>query len=99
MEHPEVEAVRRQNLAAAVLATPKAGQPGRNHPLTPEERISAIRKIVTDWQCARVEGLLVDGTTARAIITVYDALNERNKAELASFPVRKMASIAWKLVR
>jgi len=98
-QQTEAEAADRANLAEAVRAMPKAGPKNRKGPLTPEERIAAIRQVVTSWQCARVEGLLVDGTTARAIVTVYDALNETNKAKMATLPVRKMAAVAWKLVR
>ncbi len=60
--------------------------------------IEKIRKIVTDHQCARVAGTMIDATTANAIVTVYDALSETNRAKLAACTPARMADIAWKLV-
>lgn len=66
---------------------------------TPEERIAAIRQIVTEHQYAKVDGVMVDGFSASAIIAVYDALNPANQAKFAALPIAKMASVAFKLVK
>lgn len=61
--------------------------------------IGALRKIVADKQAARVGGCLVDLTTASVILKVHDALNEKNRANFASRPIKQMAAIAWKLIK
>jgi hypothetical protein len=66
---------------------------------TPEEKIAAIRRIVTEHQYAKIDGCTVDAFSASAIIQVYDALNEENKAKYASLSIPKMASIAFKLCK
>ena len=66
---------------------------------TPDERIDAIRRIVTEHQYAKVDGVTVDATTASAIVAVFDALNTENRARFADLPIRKMAAVAWKLVQ
>lgn len=68
-------------------------------PATPEERIAAIRRIVTEGQYAKVDGLTVDLFSASAIIKVYDALNEKNREHFAAMPAGKMAVIAFKLLK
>lgn len=60
--------------------------------------IQKCRKIVAEHQCAKVNGKLVDATTANVIVKVYDALNETNRAKFAGLGVPKMAAVAWKLV-
>jgi hypothetical protein len=62
------------------------------------DRMTQLRKIVADRQANRVEGLFVDGFTASAVVQVFDACNEHNKALLLSFPLRKMVAVVWKVV-
>lgn len=66
---------------------------------TPAEKIAAIRQITIEHQYAKVDGVMVDGFTASAIIQVYDALNEKNQQLFASFPIGKMARVAFQLVK
>lgn len=47
----------------------------------------------------KIHGVVVDATTANAIITVYDALNDANKAKLAALRIDHMAALAWRLLR
>lgn len=61
--------------------------------------IDRVRDVVTSKACARVDGLLLDLTTAHAIVAVHDALNEKNRATFAAMPLRKMARVALKLIR
>jgi len=68
-------------------------------PTTPEERIDAIRAIVTAGQYAKVDGIMVDLFSASAIVAVYDALNEENRLKFASLPAGKMGLIAFRLVK
>lgn len=44
-------------------------------------------------------GVLLDRTTASAIVTVADALNEENRERLNRMEITRAASIAWKLVK
>ena len=59
--------------------------------------IDRLREIVSAHSAARVDGLLMDVTSAHITVQVYDALNEENRAKLVGFPVRKMVHIALKL--
>lgn len=68
-------------------------------PRSADERIAAIRDVVERGAYAKVDGVALDLTTAGAIIAVYDALSETNRARFAAFRVDQMARMAWKLVR
>lgn len=68
------------------------------NPANATERIDAVREII-EHGYAKIDGYAVDLTTAHAIVTVYDALNDTNREKFASLPVNKMASVAWKLVK
>lgn len=85
------EQEQRDDLAAAIKGTPKI-------PRTKMSKLDRLRRIVEEKQAARVDGLLVDLFTASAIVKVHDALNEENRAKFVSVPVRRMASIAFKLI-
>ena len=61
--------------------------------------IDKIRKIVSECQAAKVDGDLVDLFSAQAIIAVYDALNETNRAKFVALPVHKQAKLAWKFIK
>jgi hypothetical protein len=63
-----------------------------------QERINAIRAILTEGY-AKVDGCIVDLTTAHCVVTVFDALKPDQQAKFASFPVWRMVDIAWKLVK
>lgn len=61
--------------------------------------IDKVREIIENQQYAKINGVMVDYTTANAIITVYNQLNERDKIEFAKLPIKKMAMTAWQMVR
>jgi hypothetical protein len=65
---------------------------------TPQERIDAIRAIVTTGSYAKVDGLMVDHFSASAITQVFDALNPENQAKYSALSVRRMADVAFKLI-
>lgn len=65
----------------------------------PQDRIEAIRTIVTEGQYAKVDGTMIDGYSASAILKVYDNLNDENKARFASLPAGKMGILAWELIK
>jgi hypothetical protein len=54
---------------------------------------------VAHGHMGKIDGMLVDATTATAILTVYHALNPVNRAKLAGIRIDRMADVAWKLLR
>lgn len=43
--------------------------------------------------------VLLDAFTANAVATVYNALNEKNRAHMATLPIQKAAEISFKLLK
>lgn len=93
--------------APAQYATPKAireAQRTRQHgtkvyrTTTGTERIAACREIVAARQYAKVDGTMVDLFTASAIVTVHDALNEKNQATFSALPIDRMGLVAFRLL-
>jgi hypothetical protein len=44
----------------------------------------------------KIGGVIVDATTANAILTVHDACTPKTRAKIASLPITIMASFAWR---
>jgi hypothetical protein len=66
--------------------------------VTLETREQQLRKIVSEHQCADIDGVLVDATTASMLCKVLDALNDANKGKFLSLPIARMADVGWELV-
>jgi len=47
----------------------------------------------------KIDGVVVDATTAAAILTVYNALRPDTRARLAALRIDRMAQVAWRLLR
>jgi hypothetical protein len=47
----------------------------------------------------KIDGVVVDATTAAAILTVYDAVKPATRAKLAALRIDRMAQVAWRLLR
>lgn len=47
----------------------------------------------------KIDGVVVDATTAAAILTVYEAVKPATRAKLAALPLDRMAQVAWRLLR
>jgi hypothetical protein len=47
----------------------------------------------------KIDGVIVDATTAHAILTVYDAATAKTKAKIAGLPLTVMVSLAWNILR
>ena len=62
------------------------------------DRINAIKAVVDNKSYAKIDGVMMDLTTAHVIMTVYNALNDINKAKFTNINASKMATIAYKLV-
>jgi hypothetical protein len=46
----------------------------------------------------KIDGVIVDATTANAILTVYDAATPKTQVKIASLPIAIMASFAWRVL-
>ena len=64
-----------------------------------EADIKDIEQIVKKKQSKKIGGVLVDMQTANAIMTVWKALNSSNRKKFGKLPIKKMAQVAWKLVK
>jgi hypothetical protein len=60
--------------------------------------IDACRAIVAAGQYGKINGIMCDTFSASAIVAVYDALNEVNKAKLAALPFGRLASVCFSLL-
>ncbi|MGC9667433.1 hypothetical protein ACNTMW_12860 [Planosporangium sp. 12N6] len=60
--------------------------------------IEALRE-ATRGHMRKIDGVIVDATTAAAILTVYDALKPPTRAKLAALDIDRMAQVAWRLLR
>ncbi len=61
--------------------------------------VETCRKIAEEKQRGKYEGAWIDLYTASAVIRVYDALNEVNKAKIDACDYRKVVAVAWKMVK
>jgi hypothetical protein len=76
----------------------RRGNPGRL--LDPASKLATLRRIVAEHHALRLgpEGT-VDAFTASAILSVYNRLSSANQAKYLAMPVRRMADVAFQLVR
>lgn len=75
--------------------------------------LAAVQQIKNEHQARRIDtktghlcaksarkgAVLMDAFTANMLITVYEALNEENKAKFTSLPILKAVQIGWKCVK
>lgn len=62
-------------------------------------RIEALRTIVADRQCAKVDGVLFDVLTAQSVLACYDAGSDRTKRVIENADPVKVATIALRMTR
>ena len=60
-------------------------------------KLEKLKMIVKECQAQRVEGQLVDLFSASAIVAVAEKLGPENLEKFMAMPVRKMATVAFKL--
>ena len=76
-----------------------------NEAVKEPEVIAKIRGIVKNHQHASIKDpklgkpVKVDAFSASAIIQVYDAINDTNKAKFAAMSIHQMATVAYKLMK
>ena len=63
------------------------------------ERINAVKRVVDNKQYAKIDGECADLFTCGAIMSIYNALNETNRAKYSGLSYRKMAVVAFKLIK
>lgn len=68
-----------------------------HHPKTPEERIAAFRQIIDEGAYAKIDGTMIDLFTANCVVQVYDALNDKNKANFSKMIAPRMGHVAFQL--
>jgi hypothetical protein len=61
--------------------------------------IDKIKDIVKNKQNMKIGGVRVDMQTANAIMTVHKALGQSNRKKYEKLPIKKMASVAFKLLK
>ena len=61
--------------------------------------IKRVELILKKRQAMKIDGYLVDMQTANVIMKVWKALSSSNKKKFAPLSIKKMAEVAWKLVR
>jgi hypothetical protein len=64
-----------------------------------DPRVIELLREVKRGAFRKIDGVVVDATTAAAILTVYDALKPVNRAKLAALRIDRMAAVAWRLLR
>ena len=62
-------------------------------------RIRGLRTIVRDHQAAKIDGYLVDATTASMLVTVYDALKPSSRAKFGDIDLLRLVDFGWKQVK
>lgn len=61
--------------------------------------IAAVREVHETGGARRVEGSLLDITTAGMLVAVHDALKPANQAHFVGLPLVKAVTLGWKLVK
>ena len=60
-------------------------------------RIEKIRQVVSQHQCAKIEGVLMDATTAKLVSDIYSRLNPTNQDKLSQMSMPEMIDICWRV--
>ena len=63
---------------------------------TARTRIGALRRIVRDHSAARIDGYVVDATTASLLVSVYEGLSPANRELFGKPPLLRLVDLAWK---
>ena len=63
-----------------------------------EDRIKAIQGVLDKRSYAKIDGTMIDLTSASAIMAVYNNLNDVNKVKFSSLTAYKMADLAYKIL-
>jgi hypothetical protein len=64
-----------------------------------ESVIDKVKKIASEKQAMKIDGVLVDMFTASAISQIYDKVNDANKKRMENLPITKLANLAFKMIQ
>jgi len=64
-----------------------------------DPRVIELLREVVRGHARKIDGVLVDATTANAILTVHSALKPATRGKLAAMRIDRMAQVAWRLLR
>jgi hypothetical protein len=64
-----------------------------------DEKMWCIRTVYQHKQAAQINGVIMDGFTASAIIKVYDAVNDQNKEKLKKLSLGRMSDVCFKVMK
>lgn len=78
--------------AAETEASPDDATTGNPH-------LIEMLRDARDGHTRKIDGVIVDATTAHAILTVYDAATPKTQAKIAGLPLTVMVSLAWSVLR
>jgi hypothetical protein len=67
--------------------------------VTGDPHIMQTLREARDGHTRKIDGVIVDATTAGAILTVYEAATPRTQTKIASLPLTLMARLAWDILR
>ena len=62
-----------------------------------EKGLELIRKICKDHQAEKINGVLIDASSACLIVKIAEKLNPANRKKFLSLDANSMGHIAWKL--
>ncbi|MER7273513.1 hypothetical protein ABT369_03555 [Dactylosporangium sp. NPDC000244] len=57
-----------------------------------------VLRAARSGQWRKVDGVVLDMSTANVILTVYEAAGEAGRAKLVALPIAKMAAVCWRIV-
>lgn len=60
-------------------------------------RLEQMEQIVANHQAEKIDGMWVDVSSANVYVTIYNALNEQNKARLDKLNLYQAMQIIWDL--
>lgn len=63
-----------------------------------EEGLAEMRRIVASGTASKINECFIDTWSASAVVEVYDAVNEKNKARLLAMPVARVCQIATQVL-
>ena len=60
--------------------------------------IKIMERIVKNRQYEMINDVVVDMQTANMIMTIYNAVNKKNKKKFSKLSLNKMVAIGWKII-
>ncbi|MGX6606183.1 hypothetical protein ACWKSP_29280 [Micromonosporaceae bacterium Da 78-11] len=69
-----------------------------DHATTGDPHLIAMLREAKAGHTRKIGGVIVDTTTANAILTVYDEATPKTRVKIASLPIAIMASFAWRVL-